>query len=129
MPGDLLVSEPAEVPQDHHLPTALGQREDRLEQHLQPLVAIPRLAGVTGLVEPRPLHALGDFVVGRPLLAAEEVDGGIARRGEEEGPRTRQTVGFPGTQGLQVNFLHEIVAVRQRRETRPQVRPQVGFAG
>ncbi len=84
-------------------------------------------AGLLG--EQRDLRTLGDRVEGSGATTAKEIEGGVARSGKEKRFRITHAAAGLRAEEAGVGFLHEVVVIAKRRETRLQVGTQGGFMG
>ena len=82
-----------------------------------------------GFVESRQGVDLGNLLVILPAPPAEEIDGGIAGGGEEEGPGVSHATAGVGAEGSDISFLHEIVVVGQSGKPFREVSAQGRFVG
>ncbi len=82
-----------------------------------------------GFVESRQGVDLGNLLVILPAPPAEEIDGGIAGGGEEEGPGVSHATAGVGAEGSDISFLHEIVVVGQSGKAFREIGAQGRFVG
>ena len=115
--------------QHHHLPATLRQRENRLQQNLQPLLALGALRDPWRLINQWQHRKLGKLLVRVPAPAPEQVDRRVTRSRKEKRPRARHPPALVSPQGPHIGFLHEIIVVGQCGKTFRQIRPERRFMG
>lgn len=70
---------------------------------------------------------MGDGFRGRMFAATEEIEGGVAGGGEEEGARVADAAGVFFAEKTAVGFLDDVVGVAQQRKTRLEVSAKGGL--
>lgn len=125
--GDFAMGKPVDLAQRDHLAAAFGQGLDALGEQLKFLIMADGL-GHTG-----PIFQDGqalDFyygIDGDNLPVAEEIERGVAGRGEEKGFRGAQRAVLAGLQEAGIGFLDQIVDVGMLGKLPVQVGAQRAF--
>lgn len=125
--SDLLVGVTLEVAEHDDLAAAVRESLHGVGEDLKFLLLADGLGDVGGLFNDVGGFRMGDRLGGCVFATAEEIEGGVAGGGEEEGARMADAAGVVFAQEPAIGFLDDIVGVAQQREARLQIRAEGGF--
>lgn len=124
---DLLVGVAFEITEHDDLAAAVRERLHGVGEDLKFLLLADGLGDVGRLFNDAGGLGMGDGFGGRVLAAAEEIEGGVAGGGEEEGAWVTDAAGVVFAEETAVGFLDDVVGVAEKRKARLEVGAERGF--
>ena len=126
---DFPVRKAVEQPEREHLAATVGELADGVGEKIEFLLAVGGISGIGPVFYDGQLGQIAYGLDRNDATAAEQIERGVARGGEEKGFCVVDAAGAFGAEEPGVGFLHEVVDVAQRREHGAQVGAQGGLVG